>query len=44
MEYDRDNGFPFDFEQNEIPFGSNSKEDCHGDHIPFNLKRNRNLF
>ena len=33
--------FPFDFEPNGIPFGSeNRKENCHHDHIPFNFKGN----
>ena len=39
MGYDRDDSFPFDFEPNGIPFGSeNRKENCHQDHISFNLK------
>ena len=43
MKYDRDDSFPFDFEPNGIPFGSeNRKENCHQDHIAFNLKGNGN--
>ena len=39
MGYDRGDSFPFDFEPNKIPFGSeNRKENCHHDHIPFNVK------
>ena len=44
MGYDRGDSFPFDFEQNGIPFGSKSKENCHDDHITFNLKGNGNIF
>ena len=41
MGYDRGDRFPIDFEPNRIPFGSeNRKENCHHDHIPFNLKGN----
>ena len=41
MGYDRGDSFPSDFKPNGIPFGSkNQKEDCHHDHIPFNLKGN----
>ena len=41
MGYDRGDSFPFDFQPNGIPFGSeNRKENCHHDHIPFNLKGN----
>ena len=44
MGYDRGDCFPFDFEPNGIPFGSeNLKENCHHDHIPFNMKRNENI-
>ena len=40
MGYDRD---PFDFEPNGILFGSkNRNENCHHDHIPFNMKGNGN--
>ena len=43
MGYDRGDGFPSDFEQNGIPFGSeNRKENCHHDHIPLNVKGNGN--
>ena len=38
MGYDHGDSFPFDFEPNRIPFGSNRKEICHHDHIPFNVK------
>ena len=39
MGYGRDDSFSFDFEPNGIPFGSeNRKENCHHDHIPFNVK------
>ena len=39
MGYDHGDSFPFDFEPNGIPFGSeNRKEICHRDHIPFNVK------
>ena len=39
MGYDRGDSFPFDFEPNGIPFGSeNRNENCHHDHIPLNLK------
>ena len=40
MGYDRGDSFPFDFEPNGIPFGSNRKEYCHNDQIPFNVKGN----
>ena len=44
MGYDRGDSFPFDFEPNEIPFGSeNRKENCHHEIIPFNVKRNGNI-
>ena len=44
MGYDRGDSFPFDFEPNIIQFGSeNRKENCHHDHIPFNLKGNGNI-
>ena len=43
MEDDRGDRFPFDFEPNRIPFGSNRKVYCHHDHIPFNMKGNRNI-
>ena len=39
MGYDCGDSFPIDFESNRIPFGSeNRKENCHQNHIPFNLK------
>ena len=41
MGYDRRNSFLIDFEPNGIPFGSeNREENCHHDHIPFNVKGN----
>ena len=41
MGYDPGDSFPFDYEPNGIPFDSaNRKENCHHDHIPFNLKGN----
>ena len=44
MGYDRGDSFPFDFEPNGIPSGSeNRKENCHHDHIPFNVKGNVNI-
>ena len=44
MGYDRGDSFPFDFEPDGIPFGSeNKKENCHHDHIPFNVKGNGNI-
>ena len=44
MGYDRGDSFPFDFGPNGIPFGSvNRKENCHHDHIPFNVKGNGNI-
>ena len=44
MGYDRGDIFPFDFEPNGFSFGSeNRKENCHHDHIPFNVKGNGNI-
>ena len=43
MGYDRGDSSPFNFEPNEIPFGSNRKENCAHDHIPFNVKGNGNI-
>ena len=41
MGYDRGDSFPFIFESNRIPFGSeNQKENCRHDHSPFNVKEN----
>ena len=39
MGYDRGDSFPFDF-LNQINFYlvQNRKENCHNDHIPFNVK------
>ena len=43
MGYDHGDSFPFDLEPNEIPFGSeNRQENCPHDHIPFNVKGNGN--
>ena len=39
---DHGDSFPFDFEPNGIPFGS-LVENCHHDHIPFNVIGNRNI-
>ena len=38
MGYDRGDSFPFDFEANGNPFGLKLKENCHHDHISFNVK------
>ena len=39
MGCDRGDSFPFHYEPNGIPFGSeNRKENCRHDHIPFNVK------
>ena len=44
MGYGRGDCFPFDFEPNGTPFGSeNRMENCHPDHIPFNVKGNRDI-
>ena len=43
MVYKRDDSFPFYFEPNGISFGSKSKENCHQDHIPFDVKGNENI-
>ena len=43
MEQDCGDSSLFNFEKNWIPFGSTErKENCHHDHIPFNLKGNEN--
>ena len=42
--YDRGDSFSFDFEPNGIILVPNQKENCHQDHISFNLKANKNLF
>ena len=43
MGYDRGDSLD-NFEPNENPFGSeNLKENCHHDHIPFNVKGNVNI-
>ena len=45
MGYDRGDSYPFEFEPNGIPFGSeNRKKNCPHDHIPFNVKGNGNIF
>ena len=44
MGYDRGDSFPFNFEPNGIPFGTeNRKENCHPNYIPFKVKGNANL-
>ena len=44
MGYDRGDSFPFNFEQNWIPFGpENRNENCHHYRIPFNVKGNGNI-
>ena len=43
MGYDRGDSFPFDFEQMEFHLVQNRKENCHHDHIPFNVKGNGNI-
>ena len=44
MGYDRGDSFPFDFEPNGIPFGSeNRKGNCPHYHIPFNVKGIENI-
>ena len=43
MGYDHGDSFPFDFEPNEIPFGSKSKGKCYHDHIPLNVEGNGNI-
>ena len=41
MEYDRGDSFPFNFlNQMEFHLVQNRKENCHHDHIPFNVKGN----
>ena len=42
MGYDRGDSFPFVFEPNEITFQIR-KENCHHDHIPFNLLAKGNI-
>ena len=45
MGYDRGDSSPFDFILNGTPSGSeNRKENFSHDHIPFNMKGNRNSF
>ena len=44
MGYDRGDSFPLDFEPNGILFSSeNRKENCHHDHIPFDVEENGNI-
>ena len=44
MGYGCGDSFPFDFEPNEIPFGSeNLKKNCHHDHTAFNVKGKGNI-
>ena len=38
MGYDRSDSFPLDLEPNGIHLAQNRKENCHYDHIPFNMK------
>ena len=38
MRYDRGDSFLSDFEPNGSQFSSKSNENCHHDHIPFNMK------
>ena len=38
MRYDRDDSFPFDLNQMEFHLVQNRKENCHHDHIAFNMK------
>ena len=40
MGYDRGDTFPFDFEQMDFHLVHKRKENCHHDHIPFNLDGN----
>ena len=43
MGYDRGDSFPFDFEPNmDFYLVQNRKENCHHDHIPFNVKGDEN--
>ena len=44
MEYDLGDSFSFDYEPKKIPSVRNQKENCHYDHIPFNLKEIIDLF
>ena len=42
--HDRGDSFPFDFEPNGIPFGSeNRMKNCHHDHVQFNMKGKGNI-
>ena len=43
MGYDRSDSFPLGYEPNEIHLVQNRKENCHHDHIPFNMKENGNI-
>ena len=44
MGYDLCDSFPFDFEPNGSPFGSeNQKENCHHDHLSFTVNGNENI-
>ena len=40
MGYDCGYSFPFESELNGFPFCLKSKENCHHNHIPFNLEGN----
>ena len=43
MGYDSGDSFPFDLNQMEIHLVQDRKENCHHDHIPFNVKENGNI-
>ena len=43
MGYDRGGNFLFFNEPNEIHLVQNRKENCHHDHIPFDVKGNGNI-
>ena len=45
MGYDHGDSFPFDFEPNGIPFGSENRNEklSNHDHIPFKVKGNGNI-
>ena len=43
MGYDRGDSFPFDLNQMEFHLVQNRNENCHHDHIPFNVKGKGNI-
>ena len=43
MGYDRGDSFPFDLNQVDFHLVQNQIENCHNDHIPFDLKGNGNI-